>query len=491
MSPSDVAPSIYDRHLDTNSANYVPLTPLSFLPRAANTFPDRAAWIHGARQANFREFYARCRRLASALAKRGIGKNDTVSIMAPNIPPMLEAHFGVPMCGAVLNTLNVRLDPATIAFSLEHAETKVLITDREFSPTIREALKHVERSVLVIDIDDPEYSGAGERLGEIEYEEFLQQGDPEFEWVQPANEWDSISLNYTSGTTGNPKGVVYHHRGAYLLAIGNVLSWSMGAGPMYLWTLPMYHCNGWCIPWTLSAVAGTSVCLRRVESKGIFDAIEKHKVTHLCGAPVVLGLIINAPEKKRFAHQVEVMTAASAPPSSVLAAMEEMGFRMSHVYGLTETYGPATVCDWHPEWDELPLNERSKLKARQGVPYTVLEDLAVIDPATMERVPSDGKTMGEVMMRGNIVMKGYLKNPQATEECFAGGWFHSGDLGVMHPDNYIELKDRSKDIIISGERISPRWKWRRRCIGIRRCWMRRWWRARIRSGVRRHVRSST
>ncbi|MCA9093033.1 MAG: acyl-CoA synthetase [Planctomycetaceae bacterium] len=444
------ARSPYETFLDANPANYVPLTPLSFLERTAGVFPNRLAWIHGDRRATYREFRERCLRLASALVKRGIGKNDTVSIMASNIPPMLEAHYGVPMAGAVLNTLNVRLDAATIAFSLDHAETKVLLTDREFAPVIQEALQHTERKVLVIDIDDPEYDGPGELLGEIEYEEFLKTGDADFEWVRPENEWDAISLNYTSGTTGNPKGVVYHHRGAYLLALGNILSWNMQSGPVYLWTLPMYHCNGWCIPWTLSAIAGTSVCLRKVEALAIYSLIGEHKVTHLCGAPVVLGLLINAPDKRRFEHQVRIMTAASAPPSSVIAAMEELGFDVSHVYGLTETYGPATVCEWHSEWDEKPLEERAKLKARQGVPYVMLEGLSVRDPESMEHVPCDGQTMGEVMLRGNIVMKGYLKNPKATEECFAGGWFRSGDLGVMHSDGYIELKDRSKDIIISG-----------------------------------------
>lgn len=444
------APSPYETFLDPNPANFVPLTPLSFLERTAGVFPDRIAWIHGDRRATYREFRERCLRLASALRKIGVRKNDTVSIMASNIPPMLEAHYGVPMSGGVLNTLNVRLDAATIAFSLDHAETKVLLTDREFAPVIQEALRQTKRKVLVIDIDDPVYDGPGELLGEIEYEEFLKTGDPEFEWVRPENEWDSISLNYTSGTTGNPKGVVYHHRGAYLLALGNILSWNMQSGPVYLWTLPMYHCNGWCIPWTLSAIAGTSVCLRKVEALAIYSLIGEHKVTHLCGAPVVLGLLINAPDKRRFEHQVRIMTAASAPPSSVIAAMEELGFDVSHVYGLTETYGPATVCEWHSKWNEKPLEERAKLKARQGVPYVMLEGLSVRDPETMVHVPRDGRTMGEVMLRGNIVMKGYLKNPKATEECFAGGWFRSGDLGVMHADGYIELKDRSKDIIISG-----------------------------------------
>jgi len=444
------SPSPYDTGLSQNPANYVPLTPLSFLERTAAIFPKRIAWIHGDRRATYREFRERCIKLASALTRLGVGKNDTVSIMASNIPPMLEAHYGVPMAGAVLNTLNVRLDAATLAFSLEHAETKVLFTDREFSPVIREALSQTNRKIVVIDIDDPVYTGPGDLLGEIEYESFLETGDSEFDWVRPSEEWDSISLNYTSGTTGNPKGVVYHHRGAYLLALGNILSWNMQSGPVYLWTLPMYHCNGWCIPWTMSAIAGTNVCLRKVEAATIYSLIGEHRVTHLCGAPVVLGLLINAPDKRRFEHQVRIMTAASAPPSSVIAAMEELGFEVSHVYGLTETYGPATVCEWHSEWDEKPLEERAKLKSRQGVPYVMLEGLSVRDPETMQHVPFDGQTMGEVMLRGNIVMKGYLKNPAASEECFAGGWFRSGDLGVMHPDGYIELKDRSKDIIITG-----------------------------------------
>jgi len=443
-------PSPYETDLGQNPANYVPLTPLSFLERTAGVFPNRLAWIHGDRSATYREFQERCLRLASALKKCGVTKNDTVSIMASNIPPMLEAHYGVPMAGGVLNTLNVRLDPTTIAFSLEHAETKVLITDREFSPVVKEALGRTNRKILVIDIDDPVYDGPGELLGTVEYEDFLKSGDPEFVWIRPDNEWDSISLNYTSGTTGNPKGVVYHHRGAYLLALGNILSWNMQSGPVYLWTLPMYHCNGWCIPWTMSAIAGTSVCLRKVEALAIYSLIDQHKVSHLCGAPVVLGLLINAPDKRKFSHTVRIMTAASAPPSSVIAAMEDLGFEVSHVYGLTETYGPATVCEWHAEWNEKPLEERARLKSRQGVPYVMLEGLSIRDPETLEHVPRDGETMGEVMLRGNIVMKGYLKNPKATAECFAGGWFRSGDLGVMHPDGYIELKDRSKDIIISG-----------------------------------------
>ena len=443
--------------LDQNPANYEALSPLSFLPRAARTYPARTAWIHGDRQVNYADFYARCRRLASAVSQLGIGPGDTVSIMAANIPAMLEAHYGVPMTGAVLNTLNIRLDAATIGFMLEHAETKVLFTDREFAPTVAAALRHVARKPIVIDIDDPVYSGAGDLLGEIEYEAFLAGGDPAFEWRRPTDEWDAISLNYTSGTTGNPKGVVYHHRGAYLLAMGNILAWNLTNGPVYLWTLPMFHCNGWCLPWTISAVCGTHVCLRRVEAATIFELMDRHRVTHLCGAPIVLSTLINGAQKlnRTFDRTIEIMTAGSAPPSPTIAAMEALNFHVSHVYGLTETYGPATLCEWHAEWDALPLDERAVLKSRQGVPYAVLEGLMVADPETLEPVPADGQTLGEVFLRGNIVMKGYLKNVAATEESFRGGWFHSGDLAVMHPNQYIELKDRSKDIIISGgENIS-------------------------------------
>lgn len=443
--------------LDQNPANFEPLTPLSFLPRAAAVYPDRVAWIHGDRKVNYAEFYARCRRLASALHAAGVERGDTVAIMAANTPPMLEAHYGVPMTGAVLNTLNIRLDATTIAFMLDHGEAKVLLTDREFAPIIAAALSKVSNPPLVIDIDDPVYTGPGQRLGKLEYEEFLATGDPQFNWVRPENEWDAITLNYTSGTTGNPKGVVYHHRGAYLLALGNILAWNLTNGPVYLWTLPLFHCNGWCLPWTISAVCGTHVCLRRVEASKIFELMDQHGVTHLCGAPIVLSTLINGAQKenRRFERTIEIMTAASAPPSSTIAAMEALNFHVSHVYGLTETYGPATLCEWHDAWDELPLDERAVLKSRQGVPYAVLEGLMVADPETLEPVPADGQTLGEVFLRGNIVMKGYLKNPNATEEAFRGGWFHSGDLAVMHPNNYIELKDRSKDIIISGgENIS-------------------------------------
>ena len=446
----------YERDLGKTPANYVPLTPLSFLPRAAHVFPRHTAIIHGGIRRSWAQIYARCRRLASALRRRGVERGDTVALMAPNIPAAYEAAFGVPMAGAVLNAMNIRLDPPTIAFMLEHGETKILLTDTEFAPVIGQALKLLKRKITVIDIADPEGPG-GERLGEIEYEDFLATGEPDAPWSMPEDEWDAIALNYTSGTTGNPKGVVYHHRGAYLNAVGNVLVWNMPSRPIYLWTLPMFHCNGWCFPWTLAAMAGTSVCLRRVEARAIFDSIRRHGVTHFCGAPVVLNMLVNAPEQERagVSHAVEVMTAASAPPAAVIEKMERMGFHVTHVYGLTEVYGPAVVCEWHPEWTELPADDQAVLKARQGVAYPVLEGLMVADPATLQPVPSDGTTIGEVFMRGNVVMKGYLKNPKATKAAFAGGWFHTGDLGVMHQNGYVELKDRSKDIIISGgENIS-------------------------------------
>jgi fatty-acyl-CoA synthase len=446
----------YEMELDRNPANHVPLSPLSFLQRTASVYPERTAVIHGPVRRTWRETYERCRRLASALARRGIGLGDTVSVMAPNVPEAMEAHFGIPMVGAVLNALNVRLDAATIAFILQHGECKVLITDREFSATITEALRMLPKRPLVIDIDDPLAAG-GERIGELTYEEFLAEGDPGFEWRLPADEWQAIALNYTSGTTGNPKGVVYHHRGAYLNAMGNVLTWGMGHHPVYLWTLPMFHCNGWCFPWTITAMAGTHVCLRRVEAKAMYDAIADHGVTHLCGAPIVMGLLVNAPADQRrdIPAGIRMMTAGAAPPAAVIEKMERLNFEVTHVYGLTEVYGPVTVCAWHEEWDALPLEERAVLKARQGVTYVTLEGLTVADPKTLQPVPADGRTMGEVLMRGNTVMRGYLKNPTATTEAFAGGWFHTGDLGVMHPDGYIELKDRSKDIIISGgENIS-------------------------------------
>jgi fatty-acyl-CoA synthase len=453
--PHNVTP--YDIDLDRNPANYQPLTPLQFLERAANTHPDHTAIIHGPLRRNYRDFYARARRLASALAKRGIKRGDTVSVVLANTPAMLECHYGVPMCGAVLNTINTRLDAAVNAFTLDHAEAKVLIVDREFSRVMKDALQSAKVKPLVIDYDDPEYKGDGERIGTIEYEDFLKDGDPDFAWQMPDDEWDAISLNYTSGTTGDPKGVVYHHRGAYLLATGNVVTCGMRKHPVYLWTLPMFHCNGWCFPWSISVVAGTHVCLRQVRAAAMYDAIATHKVTHLCGAPIVMATLLNAPanEKKPLPHVVEFFTAAAPPPEAVLAGMKEAGFNVTHLYGLTESYGPAVVNDWHIGWDALGPAEQATRKARQGVRYGALEALEVMDPETMQPVARDGASMGEVMMRGNVIMKGYLKNPAASAKAFAGGWFHTGDLGVMHPDGYIQLKDRSKDIIISGgENIS-------------------------------------
>ena len=446
----------YEAGLGRNDANHVPLTPLSFLRRAAAAFPDRTAWIHGERRAAYGLFYARCRRLASALAKRGVAKGDTVAVMSPNTPAMLEAHYGVPMCGAVLNALNFRLDAASIAFILDHAKARVLLTDRAFSPVIAEALSRAAVAPLVVDIDDAPEEG-GDSLGTVEYEALLEEGDPDDDWPWPADEWEAISLNYTSGTTGDPKGVVCHHRGAYLNAIGCGLTWALPHGPVYLWTLPMFHCNGWCFTWAISAYGGTHVCLRKVEAAAIFRAIAAHGVTHFCGAPIVLNLLNNATDAERvpFGHRVEVMTAAAPPPAAVIARVERAGFHVTHVYGLTEVYGPATVCAWHDEWDALPAEERAGLKARQGVPFATLDGLMVADPETLAPVPADGATMGEVFMRGNTVMKGYLANPDATGKAFAGGWFHTGDLGVVHTDGYIQLKDRAKDIIISGgENIS-------------------------------------
>jgi len=449
--------SAYDRDLDRNPANFQPLTPLTFLARAAAVFPDRIAIIHGGLRRTYRDYYARSRRLASALEKAGIRRGDTVSVMLGNTPAMLEAHYGAPMAGAVLNTLNTRLDAPVLAFTLDHAEARALIVDREFSGLIREALAQCKARPLVIDYDDPEYSGPGERLGSIDYEDFILAGDPDYVWAPPRDEWDAVSLNYTSGTTGDPKGVVYHHRGAYLLALGNILTGDMGRHPVYLWTLPMFHCNGWCFPWSISVAAGTHVCLRHVRAGHMYELMAEHGVTHLCGAPIVMSTLLNASdaEKKPLKQTVRFFTAAAPPPQAVLAAMKAAGFEVTHLYGLTETYGPAAVNEWQESWDALDDTGQAQMKARQGVRYSVLEELDVIDPETMRPVPRDGQTMGEVMFRGNIVMKGYLKNPSASEKAFHGGWFHSGDLGVMHPDGYIQLKDRSKDIIISGgENIS-------------------------------------
>jgi fatty-acyl-CoA synthase len=446
----------YRQGLDKNPANYAPLTPLTFIERAAYVHPDRVAVIHGDEQYTWRETYARCRRLASALSRRGIGAGDTVAVIAPNVPAIYEAHFGVPMSGAVLNTLNTRLDAEAIAFQLNHGEAKVLITDREFSGTIEQALTLVSHRPFVIDIDDPQYDG-GTLLGETEYEAFLEEGDQDYRWSPPQDEWEAISLNYTSGTTGNPKGVVYHHRGAYLNAVSNILSWGMPQHSVYLWTLPMFHCNGWCFPWTMAANAGTNVCLRKVDPKLIYDAIKTHRVTHFCGAPIVHSMLINAPEEMRrgLEHTVSGFVAGAAPPLAVIEGMEKIGFSITHVYGLTETYGPAAVCAKHPEWNELPLEKRVELNGRQGVASPMQEAMTVLDPETLEAVPWDGETMGEIMFRGNLTMKGYLKNLKASEEAFEAGWFHSGDLAVMEPDGYVKIKDRSKDVIISGgENIS-------------------------------------
>ena len=451
--------SIFDQDLPRNEANHAPFSPLSFIERTAEVYPDRLAVVHGGLRQTWGETYARCRRLASALQRAGIGKNDTVAVMLPNTPPMVEAHFGVPMAGAVLNALNTRLDPEAIAFMLDHGEARVVIVDPEFSLTLKKALamRQASTPLLVIDVEDALFTGAAERIGSSTYETFLASGDPAFAWSLPADEWDAIALNYTSGTTGNPKGVVYHHRGAAMNAVSNVMEWDMPKHAVYLWTLPMFHCNGWCFPWTVAARAGVNVCLRRVEAQAIFDAMREHSVTHYCGAPIVHGMLVNSPTamKAGLPAGVKAMVAGAAPPASMIEGMEQMGFDLTHVYGLTEVYGPATVCAKHEAWDALEIGERARLNARQGVRYHLQRDVRVLDPQTMAPVPQDGETMGEIMFKGNIAMKGYLKNPKATAEAFAGGWFHSGDLAVQYADGYFKIKDRSKDIIISGgENIS-------------------------------------
>ena len=445
----------FEQDLARCAANYAPLTPVSFLDRTAAIWPDHPSVVHGELSYTWAETAARCRRLASALVRAGIRAGDTVAAMLANTPEMVEMHFGVPMTGAVLNTLNTRLDAESIAFMLRHGEAKVLVTDTEFAPTVRKALELLDAKPIVVDVADPLGPAPHDpsaRLGVANYEAFIGAGDPAFAWSPPADEWQAISLNYTSGTTGNPKGVVYHHRGAYLNAVSNVIDWGMPRHAVYLWTLPMFHCNGWCFPWTIAAIAGTSVCLRRVEAGAIFDAIRRHRVTHYCGAPIVHSTLINAPDamKEGIAHRVSGLVAAAAPPAAMIEGMERMGFDITHVYGLTETYGPASVCAKHAAWESLDIAARTERNGRQGVRYTMQEGMTVMDPATMTPVPADGETMGEIMFRGNVTMKGYLKNPTATAEAFAGGWFHTGDLAVRQPDGYVKIRDRSKDIIISG-----------------------------------------
>ena len=447
--------SPYDQ-MPKNEANYAPLTPLTFIERAAYVYPDKLSVIHGDVRFTWKQTYTRCRRLASALSLHGIGKNDTVAVMVPNTPPMVEAAFGIPMCGAVLNTLNTRLDAQTIAFMLKHGEAKALITDREFSPVMEEALALLETKPLVIDIDDPAWSG-GKLLGETTYEAFLAGGDPDYAWQNPGDEWDAIALNYTSGTTGDPKGVVYHHRGAHLNAISNILNWGMQQHAVYLWTLPMFHCNGWCFPWTVAERAGINVCLRRIDAKSVLDAIRDHEVTHMCGAPIVYAMLINAPKEQReeITHRIAGQVAGAAPPAAIIEGADQIGIELTHVYGLTEVYGPASVCSKHESWAFLPIERKAERNGRQGVRTPLQEAMAVLNPETMESVPWDGETMGEIMFRGNITMKGYLKNPSATDKAFEGGWFHTGDLAVMQPDGYAKIRDRSKDSLISGgENIS-------------------------------------
>ena len=456
--PRGAAPaqSPFEVGLDKNEANYTALSPLSLIARTAAVFPERVAVIHGHRRYTWQATYERCRRLASALSQAGVAIGDTVAVMASNTPEMIEAHFGVPMCGGVLNTLNTRLDAETIAFMLEHGGARVLITDTEFSATIQAALARLASPPRVIDIVDEQGPG-GKVLGTTDYEAFIAGGDPAFAWQHPADEWNAIALNYTSGTTGNPKGVVYHHRGAYLNALSNIIDWGMPRHAVYLWTLPMFHCNGWCFPWTMAANAGTNVCLRKVDPVLILESICAHKVSHYCGAPIVHLGLINAPQalKDGISHKVSCLVAGAAPPAALIDGMTRMGFDITHVYGLTETYGPAGVCARHDEWAALDVGAQTELNGRQGVSYTAQEAMTVLDPETLAPVPRDAHTIGEIMFRGNITMKGYLKNPRATQDAFAGGWFHSGDLAVVHADGYVKIKDRSKDVIISGgENIS-------------------------------------